>query len=296
MEQPDDTSFREIAQTIWAGKWLIVCVTVLVAATTAGLAWLLPRQYRASVVLSPVGNSSSGGALGSLGGLASQLSGIASLAGVTVGTDSVKAETLATLQSDVLTRQFIQEENLLPLMLRNVRAPPQIPGADANLNHLAALELAAKKFKDISDLEENSRTGLVTFSVRWTDPVLAANWANTIVKMTNDYVREKAIRRSENNIAYLTQQSTKTDIAGVRSAIFTILESELKNAMLARGTEEYALTVIDPAVPPVTPWSPRRTVWVMVGTLGGLFASLLIVLVRRAWLRQDRYIERRSLQ
>jgi LPS O-antigen subunit length determinant protein (WzzB/FepE family) len=113
--------------------------------------------------------------------------------------------------------------------------------------------------------------------------VQAAQWANDLVKVTNDYLRAKAIEKSERHIEYLKQQAAATDIAQLRSAIYSVLESEIKNAMLARGNDEYALKVIDPATVPERRSSPKRAVWVSVGFVSGLFLAIAFVFFRRSW-------------
>jgi uncharacterized protein involved in exopolysaccharide biosynthesis len=58
--------------------------------------------------------------------------------------------------------------------------------------------------------------------------------------------------------------------------------------MLARGTDEYALKILDPAVAPEIPSAPKRTIWVIVGFVTGLFISIFIVLARESWIRSGR--------
>lgn len=53
--------------------------------------------------------------------------------------------------------------------------------------------------------------------------------------------------------------------------------------MLAKGIDEYASKVIDPAVAPERKSSPKLRIWVALGFLTGLFASVLIVFFRKAW-------------
>jgi uncharacterized protein involved in exopolysaccharide biosynthesis len=52
--------------------------------------------------------------------------------------------------------------------------------------------------------------------------------------------------------------------------------------MLARGNEEFAFKVIDPATPPKLRDSPKRAVISMVATLAGGFLGLLAVFLRKA--------------
>jgi LPS O-antigen subunit length determinant protein (WzzB/FepE family) len=98
--------------------------------------------------------------------------------------------------------------------------------------------------------------------------------------MTNDYLREKAINESERNITYLTDQAAKTDVVGVRQAIYSILQNEINKVMLARGSDEYALKVVDPASPPERPSSPRPLLWTAAGCLGGALLAMIIAITR----------------
>jgi uncharacterized protein involved in exopolysaccharide biosynthesis len=133
----------------------------------------------------------------------------------------------------------------------------------------------------------DNHTGLVTMSIKWTDPVAAATWANDLVKLTNDYLRKKAIDEAERSIAYLSEQASRTDVVGVKQAIFSILESEINKETLARGREEFALRVVDPAVPPEMATSPVASLWAIAGLIGALMASTLVIyfiLARKAGL------------
>ncbi len=130
----------------------------------------------------------------------------------------------------------------------------------------------------IRKVNTEAKTGLVTMTITWTDPHVAATWANGLVKATNEFLRERAIRDSETNIAYLNGQAAITDAVGVKQAIYTILQSEISKAMLARGSDEYALKVLDPAVAPEKPFSPKLSLWLAAGiALGMVFAAVTVI-------------------
>lgn len=46
-------------------------------------------------------------------------------------------------------------------------------------------------------------------------------WQDDLVRITNDYLRDKAIEESERHISYLNEQAANTDIAQVRSGYRT---------------------------------------------------------------------------
>jgi len=94
------------------GRVLIFVIACTIIATVTG--FLLPRKYTAVIVVAPVTNAPGGGRLGGLSGMVSQLGGLASLAGISLGEDTERAETLAVLESAALTERYIAQNNLLP--------------------------------------------------------------------------------------------------------------------------------------------------------------------------------------
>jgi uncharacterized protein involved in exopolysaccharide biosynthesis len=88
-------------------------------------------------------------------------------------------------------------------------------------------------------------------------------------------MRDKAIKESQRNIDYLNEQAAKTTSVELRNAIFTVLESEIKKEMMAQGSAEYALKVVDPAIPSEKQSFPRPVLW----TAGGLFFGLMLGIV-----------------
>jgi uncharacterized protein involved in exopolysaccharide biosynthesis len=219
-----------------------------------------------------------------MGALGSSLSGLAALAGVTVGADSKKSESIAVLQSEELTTAYIRQKNLLPILFFknwdgaakkwNVDDPKDAP----------TLWKANQYFKkNVRKISTDGKTGLLTLTITWRDAALAADWANGLVSMTNAYLRNKAITESERNIKYLYEEAGKSNVVEARQAIYAVLETEINKQMLARGTTEYAFKVLDPAVPPEKASSPKKTVWILMGFVAGFFLSVLSVLIRAAW-------------
>lgn len=264
----EELGLKQLSILLWRSKGLVV-TCVLVGMVGAGVvAFMQPNVFDAQVVMLPV-QSSGAGRLGEMG---SQIGGLASLVGLPVGGDSKKAEALGILQSQSLTQRYIQVNGLENVLFDEEASAPK-----------HSLWKAWARFDKLRKINDDKKSGLVSIKITWRDPVLAAKWANDLVQMTNDDMRAKAISESERHIAYLTEQAAKTDIAQVRTATYSILEAEIKNLMLAKGPGDYALKVVDSAIPPERKSGPFRSVWVILGAVAGIMVASMILIAQRSF-------------
>jgi uncharacterized protein involved in exopolysaccharide biosynthesis len=286
MNETADTASSDIGLkglvAILSRDWKLIFVVTSVFTVIAGVgAFLAEKEYKATVQFSVVTSDQHGGGGG--GGMISQFGAIASFAGVSLGGESEKFEALALLQSRILTETFLQQYNVLPLLYPKLWDPVAGRWMVTDPKQVPTLWKAEAQFRKVRTVVQDPKTSLVTLSISWRDPVLAATWANALVSMTNTRMRDRAIRDSERNIVYLRDQATKTQLVPVQTALSTLLETQYKQSMLAGGNDEYALKVIDPAVAPETPSSIRRGYIVLGGLLGGVFVGVLFVFVRSSW-------------
>lgn len=276
----DEISLSDMVNSLWGGRWLLVICTLALGAAAFVASQVLPKTYRAQVILSPV-TSSPGSERGALGAFASQLGGLASLAGLD-GADSKRWESIAVLESQGLTRQFIEQNDLLPVLFPKKwdaatgqwRTPPEsTPDLWDGTRYIE---------NKVRNLATDSKTGLVTLTISWRDPQQAADWANELVKLTNTTLRARAIAESERNIAYLSEQANRTEEVDLKQAIYDLLKSEINKMMLARGSDEFAFRVLDAAIPPRRPSSPLPLLWTLAGAFGGAFIAVLVIFTRTA--------------
>ena len=277
----DEIKLRDVFGAIW--RFRIAVLTCLIICTCAGvaLALLSDKKYQAEIVVSTVSDEGLSSRLGGLGALASQYGGLASLAGISIGGNNKRDETIAVLQSEFLTERYINDHNLLPVLFSRDWDSSTGKWKITDKKRIPTLWKANRYFsKSIRKVTDEKRTGLVYLKIEWKDPVVAAQWANDLVKLTNSYLREKAIVESENSIAYLREQGAKTDSVDARHAIYSVMENEINKQMLAREREEYALKIIDPAVPPERPSSFGPLGKGIFGFAAGLMLSMFLVAVR----------------
>jgi uncharacterized protein involved in exopolysaccharide biosynthesis len=266
---------------LWDRKWLILAVALIVGGGACTTAFVLPREYEASVVIAPVAEDSSSGRVGGLGALVGQLGGLASMAGFSLNSSERKAESLAILQSESLTERFIQENNLLPQLFHDKWDAANHRWKPMSAKKIPTLWKGNEYFrKSVRKVVSDPKTGLSTMTITWEDPKTAAAWANQLVELANNIIRGHTIEESERNIAYLNQQLKQSNMVAVQNSVSTLLESEIKKVMLARGSNEYAFRVLDTAVPPERAAYPNRTLWTMIGTVLGAIAASMFVLAQ----------------
>jgi uncharacterized protein involved in exopolysaccharide biosynthesis len=277
----DEVKLKEVFGVLWRGKLLIILVTLATTLAAVAATIVLPRKYQVTVIMLPASDDSGGRSLGGAASAMLSQVGLGSLAGLGGAGGSRKVEAVALLQSQALTRRFVEENNLLPVLFAKKWDAARGRWKSDDPQYVPTLWAANKYFERIRTVEDNKATGLVTLRISWKDPQVAAKWANSLITMTNEYLRNKSIQESERNIAYLNDQASKTGVIEVQRAIYSLLEGEIKKVMLARGSDEYALRVVDPALPPDKPSFPEPGIWIPTGFVLGLFFSIWLAFSRR---------------
>jgi uncharacterized protein involved in exopolysaccharide biosynthesis len=270
-----EITIETIVSRVWRRKWLVLFVALGSAAAAGITALILPKTYVATSIIAPATNNNSG-SLGGLSSIASQFGGLASLAGINVGGDTKKYESVAVLQSEALTENFISSNGLLPILYEDDWDAAKNTWRRGRSSQEPTLWQANRYFKKLRTVSTDAKTGIITISIKWRDPKLAAAWTNGLVKLTNEYLRGKAIREADGNIAYLNEQAAKTDIVAVKQGIYSMIQGEINKAMVAQGTSEFALKVLDPAIAPEKPSSPQLAIWVLAGFFIGSFIAAMV--------------------
>jgi LPS O-antigen subunit length determinant protein (WzzB/FepE family) len=286
-EAPDAKalSLVDLWHIVWDGKWIIVAATVLAACASIAYALLATVWYRTEVLMSSATSGPKPGVSGQLGNLAA-LGGLAALAGVNLDNDSI-VEPMAVMESAGFTREFIKEQNLLPILFPEKWDAKHKRWKSDDPKKQPDLDDGVERFSErVRYLEEDRKTGLVRLRIEWTDPKLAAEWANLIVDRLNDQMRTRALTEAESNVKYLREVLSGESTVVLQQSIGRLLESELQKLMLARGKKEFSFQIIDRPTPPKWKIRPKRTQIVVAATLFGGLLGVFIVFVVHA-LRKD---------
>lgn len=291
----DEIDLRELLVAIWAGKWIILLVTLMFSIGTVIYAINQPNIYRAQALLAPVSSNASGG----LSSMARQFGGLASLAGINLGGGSGDKTTLAieVMKSRKFITNFIQKHDLLvPLMaakewnqstnelvldseiydertkewLRQVE-PPALPEP--------TLWEANKKFKGILSVSQAKDTGLITVAIDSLSPQVAQQWVDWLVEEINSVMKAKDLDEAKNSIIYLRSQLENTQVTEMQKVFYQLIEEQTKTIMLSEVRDEYVFSTVDPAVEPEEKYKPKRALICIGGAVLGCFLGSVLALM-----------------
>lgn len=276
-----DIDLAGMFRTIWSGRWLLLATTVVCVLAASVYVFLATQWFRAEVLIAVSDDKAARG-------LAAQFGGLASLAGLNVGgTKSV--EPVAVLQSKEFTRQFIEEQNLMPILFAEdwdaATSKWRTSGGGKEKDWRDGVEFFNKNIRKVF---EDKKTGLITLSIEWKDPEVAAQWANLFIQRANDRMRDAALADANRNVAYLTEALASTSVTTMQQSIGRLLESEMQKLMLAKGNNEFAFKVIDRAEAPKRRSRPNRLLILELSAAFGALAAILFVLIRAAYLENAR--------
>jgi uncharacterized protein involved in exopolysaccharide biosynthesis len=293
----------------------MLVLPVLVGFFVVGYVLWRPRTYTTHAAFTP--RSSSDSRSGSLGGIAAQL-------GVAVpGTDPTQS---ADFFADVLTSdQILNDAVTTPYMITGVPRNAvtlvdwyRSVGSDSAIRRVHAVETLRRSLM----VERNTKTGVVTFSVRQTVPALAVAVAQRLLELLNSYniklrqgraeaelsfaeARVKELRdelseadgrlagfQARNRVALspeLEEQRTQLERdVSLRTQVFLTVSQLYEQARVDVSRDIPVIEVVEPPTRPVLPDSRKlalKAILAVGATAGLLIAALLFY---EGWLSDRR--------
>lgn len=239
----------------------------------------LRPAFRAVAIVMPVRNPNSN----LLSGLVGQtgLGGVLGLAG-----DVDKNESIQVIGSRTLLKSFIEERNLVDLFCRTKTVKCTKSGLGDAIDQERFLNSTIDIFqKKILSVTENSSTSTVRVSITWYDRVVAAQWCNDLIELTNRTTQARAQAIADKRIKFLRQESETTYVVALQSALNTLLVGEMTKKMDAATQPQYAWHVIDPATPPDDrfPAGPGHWVIALAASLVGCLLWIGVLRISAAY-------------
>jgi len=294
-EQDDEIDLAELWRAIWAGKWLIIVITSVFAVASVFYALSLPNIYKSEALLAPAEQQSGG-----LGGMASQLGGLASLAGVNLGGGKTDKTGLALeiMKSRVFIFKFIEKHKLtVPLMaveswnratnkliynedVYNVKDKIWLRTVKTPLQSKPSLQESYKAFQKIIAVDQDKASSMVTISIEHFSPYIAQQWVTWLIEAINEEMKNRDLEEANNSIVYLQDKLEHTKVADFQTVLYQLIEEQTKTIMFANVRKQYVLKTIDPALVPELKSGPKRALICVLGVLLGSMLAVMVVLIR----------------
>lgn len=263
----------------------ILGVALACSLLMAGVAFVMKPVYRGFATLDPVTSDSNPLTAGLVTSSLSALGG--SLAAITGGiteADRDTDEAMTVLKSREFTEKFIEKNHLLPVLYPKLWDDREGRWKDGV--RVPTLSRGFVAFDRIRKIDVDTDNDFVTVEVDWTDRIKAAEWANEMVRLLNDELRARAITAANASLQYLKDELARTTDVATHEAISRLIESELKQKMLATATPEFELRFVDWAIPADAdrPLRPNKPLLIAVGFA---FGALLAVAISLALYRKE---------
>ncbi len=288
---------QEIAGALLRG-WILVLLGAI-----AGLAWSRDNlrsasyEYRAQMQVTQVQSTGGEGGFGSAG-----LSALAS-AGLPIAQngnefhlylDSLKTRDIADeLAKDpvIMHKLFASEWDEAT---QSWHEPPPPVGMDAWTRrlkdwlgfpsvpwHAPDGESMLNTLQMLVNLEQDPRRPyLATVVVNWYDPQFAVKFLTELHKTADNALRQKAIRRTNDYIAFLNNLLSRVTVAEHRTSIAQALSEQEKTAMIAQSGSAYAAEPFERPWVNQFPIQPKPTQSLAEGAfIGALLGSLLALVL-----------------
>ena len=280
-----EISLIDIFKILWSKKFLMVAFVLVSSVLSAIYALSIPNEYKSSAKFSFTQDETSSSS-------PSQLGGIASLAGISLGNNQSNNESTVAyeiMQSWNFIEDFI-EKNELEYLLSAVNGWNQEDNSliiNSELyNHESKKWLVEKpsswilykKFKKRVSVSQDMVTGLVTISIEYFSPYVAKQLIDQYVDSINSYMFERKLQQIEVNLSYLQAQLERTNNKDMKFIFYSLIEEQIKNKMLAQATPEYSLTTINKAMTPSEKTKPQRSIMVLLGAMLGAILGMLYIL------------------
>tara|TARA_E500000331_G_scaffold357739_1_gene420675 strand:- start:7867 stop:8832 length:966 start_codon:yes stop_codon:yes gene_type:complete len=290
-------AYRELFVLLWRGKFWVSGITFIAVFISLMIALWLPNIYRSEALLvAESGNSST------LSSLASQYSGLANLAGVSLPTSNDSNDKdigIAKLRSRQFITNFIEKHNILPELMAEkyfdwssgeVHLDAKVYDEENNIwtrkasapftSRPSPLE-SYEEFIEILSVSEDRESGFISISIDHLSPIIAQQWVSWLVNDLNTEMMLEKTSETKQSIEFLTEQMNNTQIVELKQVFSSLMEEQTKILMLANSRSEYLFKTIDPAVIPELKAKPSRALILILGAfIGGLLSVLCIFILQ----------------
>jgi capsular polysaccharide biosynthesis protein len=276
---PGATRFTETLSisSLMRRQWLLlVIVPTIFVVSAAAFVQMATPVYEARVVIAPMREENNSGLFRSLTG---QFRGLAPTLGLDIGGTTLTDRALATMRSKTFSVEFLRERQFVPALF------PERWDSSRNVwrDRAPSTDQIFERFdRRVRFISVDRATGFVQVAIRLPDREATALWAEQFIEQINEKIRLQAAEEATRNLNYLNRELRNEHPLGVRNALFELVESQIREQMLASVRRDFAYRVVDPPTVPDSdrPVSPKRALSISLALLAGVLLATLAAVIR----------------
>jgi uncharacterized protein involved in exopolysaccharide biosynthesis len=281
----DYIDFRRLYSHVVSNRWAVLVCVVLTTVIFSLVAFLTRPVYRVTAVMASAEQERGDNVVG-LG--SSSLASLATGLGLGGIHQTATEEALAVLGSREFTERFITDEKLLPQLF-----PKKWNPATHDWKEKDDPPTLAEGYKyftgKVMSISQTRTSELITIQIEWHNPQEAAAWANELVRRLNDEMRSRAITKADASLRFLEKQLQQTTSVEIRDALGSLIETQLKQRMIAEVTQDYSLRFIAPPIGSdgEKPVWPKKALLLALGPIAGFLVGILLTFLWRSGYRGE---------
>ena len=282
MDLKEEIKLIDFFNILWARKLKIILVGVLTSILFIYYALSIPPSYTARALIKVSDSQETSSSLNS------SLSGLASMAGIRLGSSGANTEDI--VMETILSRTFFTHISNIDRTLPNIMAVDNYDSVNQKIIYNTesynseanewikppSSYMAYRKYvTSVLGITKDKFTNFMVVTVTHKSPQYSKELLELIVNELNTIAREKEKFEADKRIEYLNQELAKTSIKDIKNTINVLLKSEMQKKMFAEVSEDYLINYIDYPFVPEQQSAPNKRVIVIFGVF---FSNLIFIL------------------
>jgi hypothetical protein len=283
-----------ITALLIARKWTLLGFIVAAVALAVLYLNVATYFYTATMNVTPVQSSSSASKLGNLAGLASIASvslpqdsssmsfvlyteGLRSrLAADTLSRDPVIMQSVFKSEWNAQQGRFVEPSGPLTPVIRAIKTLFGLPQYQWRAPDAARLQAYLQQEIKII---QSPKSPVATIIYSNPDADFAGTMLSRLNKVVDDSLRRRSLDRSNDSIAYLTQQLARVTLVEHREAIAAALSEQEKQRMFASSSMPFAAEPFGGIIVSLRPTSPQPVIVLIAAVFAGLLTGIAWIIV-----------------
>jgi uncharacterized protein involved in exopolysaccharide biosynthesis len=297
-DEEDEINLLDYWRVIRKRQKIIIRVVIATVLATVVISLLMTNIYQAKAVITPITAKDSGGG-GAISLLTQQFGG---LPGIVLPGGSSASEIVNLLKSNILREKVIERHQLLPVLFYkkwDTEKKDWKRGGWISLNPLTYVGKLARaissgdqksgqkkdpdvpdswdglrEFSDIVKINQNIKENVITITVDYYDPDMAAKMVEYFLTTLTDHMSGEAKRVATINRQYLEEQLVKTADPLIKQKVYNLIAQQVETSMMAEVKENFAFKVIDPPKVPDKKTKPKRVQMILISFFVAIFIGV----------------------